>query len=1102
LNKMMPSTTNKIKKMANHRKKPTRIIKCLILTVLMVFSVPCDGRQSQSSEPVLETSSHTTNHTNSLKPGLRLTAAEKAWLKAHPNIVLGYTDAFEPEVIVNPDGSHRGILLDLLDKLNKRLGTRIRLRILPIPELVEKTQKKEVDGILSLTPGYADKLGLWKTRGHVTNYPTVFARKGVSFEHPSNLAYKRVAIIDEVFFSEKIVAEYLDGTTILKVKDALEGLRHVQQGEADLFLGASLNAYLITKYQLFDLATQYVFYDSPITAVIATRSDWPELSAILDKGLSSFSKKEIEDITAKWIHLPPPKKGIELTHEELAWISKNPTVRVCATNHAPLLYYKDGKPMGISADFLNEVSKHTGIKFDIAKPLRNFSSSMKGLIEHKGPDVIAGLNPTPERDKVIIFTKTYWSSPKFIFTRDDAPFVSNMEDLPGKTVAVIGGYVTHKLIAKNYPNIKLLIYKNNKEALRAVSSKKAFAFIGSLQATSAMINEFGLANLKASAPSNLPDAVVAMGIRSDWPELRNIMDKVFDAMPGHEKAAIVNRWSTVKFEHGIRPDDVIKWVMGIVLAALFIILVFLGWNRTLNRRVRERTIAFENEMAERKRTEVKIRESRDYLENLTDSMADAVYSVKMPERKIEWINDSFKVLGYDPDECIGRTTEFLYPSKESFIAFAEKMARALEEGKEILHTEQILRKKSGDLFPAEITLSFFKKEGELISTTAILRDISERKQTEALLRDNEEKLRHLVEQSPLSIQIFSRDGRIIQINEAWKALWGISEEMLPEVLDKYNVLEDEEVRKTGTMPLIERAFMGESVILPMIEYDSSITLENFETDGAGGRKVYVQARFYPIKNRNGEVVNVVSIEENITERKLAEEEIQNYQKRLKALASQLTIAEEKERRAIAADLHDHVGHSLALARMQLSEVLESNSDLERTVLVKDISHIMLQALQDTRSLIFELSSPSMDEIGLRAAVSEWLEEQIEKRYGIKTKFFDNIDNSQKVVLDENIRAILFRNVRELLTNVVKHARANQVTVSMEHADEVLKIVVQDDGVGFDYTPESQTVTSEGGFGLFSIQERMADMGGNLEIGSQPGKGCMAILNMPLDSELA
>lgn len=137
--------------------------------------------------------------------------------------MLGYTDTFEPKVIVNPDGSYQGILVDFLEKLNGRLGTHIRLRIDPVPEVIAKAQKKEVDGILSFTPGYADQLGLLKTRGYMTNYPAVFTRKGAAFEHPSDLAHKRVTIIDNVFFSEKIVEEYGDGTTVLNVKDALVG---------------------------------------------------------------------------------------------------------------------------------------------------------------------------------------------------------------------------------------------------------------------------------------------------------------------------------------------------------------------------------------------------------------------------------------------------------------------------------------------------------------------------------------------------------------------------------------------------------------------------------------------------------------------------------------------------------------------------------------------------------------------------------------------------------------------------------------------------------------------------------------------------------------
>ena len=222
------------------------------------------------------------------------------------------------------------------------------------------------------------------------------------------------------------------------------------------------------------------------------------------------------------------------------------------------------------------------------------------------------------------------------------------------------------------------------------------------------------------------------------------------------------------------------------------------------------------------------------------------------------------------------------------------------------------------------------------------------------------------------------------------------------------------------------------------------------------------------------------------------------EQRLKALAAQLTLAEEQERRRIAADLHDHVGHSLALARMQLDGLQDSATKLERNIIVKDISNIMLQALQETRSLIFALSSPLMNEIGLGAAIAEWLEEQVEKRYGIKTQFSDTIAEEHRKTLDENVRALLFRNVRELLTNVIKHSRATTVSVRLQESGSEIQILIEDDGVGFDHDVLKNQSRSTNGFGLFSVQERMADLGGRCDILSAPGKGCRVILRVPLE----
>ena len=120
----------------------------------------------------------------------------------------------------------------------------------------------------------------------------------------------------------------------------------------------------------------------------------------------------------------------------------------------------------------------------------------------------------------------------------------------------------------------------------------------------------------------------------------------------------------------------------------------------------------------------------------------------------------------------------------------------------------------------------------------------------------EEKFRELVRQSPFSIQIVDAGGHIEEVNQAFKDLWGIPEEDLPEVLAKYNMLEDEEARRRGVMPLIEKAFNGEAVVLPVIEYDAAATTHALGVD-TKANKVWIRARLYPVKNEKGKPVREI-----------------------------------------------------------------------------------------------------------------------------------------------------------------------------------------------------------------------------------------------------
>jgi PAS domain S-box-containing protein len=233
---------------------------------------------------------------------------------------------------------------------------------------------------------------------------------------------------------------------------------------------------------------------------------------------------------------------------------------------------------------------------------------------------------------------------------------------------------------------------------------------------------------------------------------------------------------------------------------------------------------------------------------------------------------------------------------------------------------------------------------------------------------------------------------------------------------------------------------------------------------------------------------------DIAERKRAEEKLFVYQAQLKSLASELTLTEERERRRIATELHDRIGQLLVISKVKLGALREFEQSDEFTGAVNEICDSLDQSIQNTRSLTFDLSSPILYELGFEAAVAEWLDEQIREKHGIETEF---IDDGQPKPLDDDISVLLFRDVRELLINVVKHAQADKVKVAVRRIDNEIYVSVEDDGVGFNISEITSIATKTRGFGLFSIRERLEQLGGRLEIDSKPGCGTRVTVIAPL-----
>jgi signal transduction histidine kinase len=239
---------------------------------------------------------------------------------------------------------------------------------------------------------------------------------------------------------------------------------------------------------------------------------------------------------------------------------------------------------------------------------------------------------------------------------------------------------------------------------------------------------------------------------------------------------------------------------------------------------------------------------------------------------------------------------------------------------------------------------------------------------------------------------------------------------------------------------------------------------------------------------------IVAVYDDVTERKWAEEKLLKYQKQLKQLASQLALTEERERRRIAGELHDQLCQSLALAKIRLDAIRSSGKSRLVEEELRQVSDAMQPLIDQTRSLVFDLSSPVLYELGFEAAVAEWLNEQVHDKGGIETEFQD--DGLPKP-LDDDMRVLLFRNVRELLINVIKHSRASKVKVSIRRTDNSIEITVKDNGIGFNPAEAKTMAAKTAKFGLFSIRESVEQLGGHFEIESKPDAGCTATIAVPL-----
>jgi signal transduction histidine kinase/CheY-like chemotaxis protein len=222
------------------------------------------------------------------------------------------------------------------------------------------------------------------------------------------------------------------------------------------------------------------------------------------------------------------------------------------------------------------------------------------------------------------------------------------------------------------------------------------------------------------------------------------------------------------------------------------------------------------------------------------------------------------------------------------------------------------------------------------------------------------------------------------------------------------------------------------------------------------------------------------------------------QERLRALANELNWTEQRERKRVATELHDHLAQLLALAVMKLSQIRQKQELAPiSTALMNNVQALLVDALNYTRTLIIDLNPPKLQDVGLRSVLNS-LAEQMQRH-----QLTVHVDQSQEedLKLPEEQGLLLFQSVRELLINVVKHSGVNEAVVSLVQHDGKLRIEVCDGGKGFDAQVKMRKGHSAS-LGLFSIRERMQALGGAFEVESAAERGTRATLILPMGSSKA
>ena len=533
------------------------------------------------------------------KQSIVLSDEEMDWLIRNPGPFKVGAELDWPPYDFVKDGVVSGYSNDLLRLAAAKVGLPLEfVHGYSWAELVRQFDAGKLDILPAIysTPERQTKYAF--TPGYIGNPTVLVLRKGDSARGLADLAGRDVAVI-EAYSTTTLMAARYPKIIQHKVNNAIEGLKAVSFGQVDGFI----DSFAVINHALrnnvmpnLHVVGEVALMDSSETVLhMAVTKKQPMLLHLLNRGLAAIRQEQRDVLYRKWL-LPLESRRFEsqtqhtlssLNVEELAWLSRHRQIRLgIDPAWAPFEFFdKQGRYGGISAGFIAEIARRLDIEM-LPGEKRSWSEVLEA-IANRELDVLPMASPTEARRHYLLFSQPYISFPAVLVTRKDANYIDGLQDLKGRKVGVVEGYITHEGLVKDHPEIHNVPLTTVADVLKAIDEGKVDAGLLNLAAASHEIERLGMDKLKVAAPTEYTFDL-AMGVRKDWPELIPILNKALDDIDEQTKTAIKNHWVNIHYEFGLTWRSALIWGGSVAAVLIGLLGIISFWNRQLNRKVQER----------------------------------------------------------------------------------------------------------------------------------------------------------------------------------------------------------------------------------------------------------------------------------------------------------------------------------------------------------------------------------------------------------------------------------------------------------------------------------------------------------------------------------